>query len=164
MLPIMTVMPAGLGDGVDLERIQDAAGLHELDDEDVAGAGLGGGQRLARAADALVERDRHVHAGAHEARRLEVVHAHRLLDELDAVGLEQLDGAHSRLGVPPALVGVDGDARVRAGRFADGGDALLVALRRVADLDLEHGDAVGAHAHASWRPGLGSSQPQAMTS
>ena len=31
------------------------------------------------------------------------------------------------------------------GRLADGGDALLVALREVADLDLEHGDALRAH-------------------
>ena len=86
----------GLGDGVDLERVQDAAGLHELDHEHVAGARLDAGERLARAAHALVERDGHVDALAHEARRLEVVHAHRLLDELEAVRLEELDGAHRR--------------------------------------------------------------------
>ena len=49
------------------------------------------------------------------------------------------------LRVPPALVGVDGDARLWAGRLAHGRDALLVALGRVADLDLEDGDALGDH-------------------
>ena len=33
----------------------------------------------------------------------------------------------------------------RAGRLTDGGDALLVALGRVPDLDLEHADALGGH-------------------
>ena len=89
MLPIMIDDPGGLGDRVDLQRVEDAAGLHELDDEDVAGAGLDAGERLARTAHRLVERDRHVDALAHPARRLEIVDAHRLLDELDVVGLEQ---------------------------------------------------------------------------
>src|SRR5665647_1250490 len=58
-------------------------------------------------------------------RGLQIVHAHGLFHELDVVRLEQLDGAHGCLGVPPALVGIDGDAPMRACGLAHGGDALL---------------------------------------
>jgi hypothetical protein len=78
-------------------------------------------------------------------KRAEVVHAHRLLGELDPVMLQQVDGADRRLGIPPALVGVHGDARLRAHRLADRGDALLIPLRRVAHLDLEDADALRLH-------------------
>ena len=80
-------------------------------------------------------------------------------------GSSRLMAATALAGVPPALVGVHGDARLRAGGVPDGGHALLVSFRRVADLDLEHGDA-----QVSRGPGLsdefvsGSSHPQAMTS
>ena len=58
-------------------------------------------------------------------------------------GSSSSDGAQCGRHVAPALVGVDGEARARAGRFADGRDARLVALGQVAGLDLEHGDPVG---------------------
>src|SRR5688572_14067903 len=126
------------GDVCDADRVGDAAGLHQLDVDDVGGTHADQLDHLHRPEHALVGHDRRVHALGDVAHAFEVVGLDRLFDQLQAYAgvLQCLDREH-RLFRSPALVGIEAQQGAVLDRGVDRLDPLDVDADVLADLDLQ---------------------------
>src|SRR5690606_4319381 len=127
-----------LGDVGDADGIGDAAGLHQLDVDDVGGATLDQVDHLGGAEHAFVGHHRRVHALGDVFQALDVARGHRLLQQLqvDAGVFQRVDREHGLLR-RPALVGVQAQQGAAVDRGVDGLDPFDVQADVLADLDLQ---------------------------
>src|SRR5690606_18356876 len=141
------------GDVGDAHGVGDAAGLHQLDVDDVGGAALDQVDHLGRAEHAFVGHDRRVDPLGDVLQALDVARRHRLLQQLQvhARVLQRVDREHGLLR-RPALVGVEAEQGAAVDRRVDGLDPLDVQADVLADLDLQRleaavdrGQRVGHH-------------------
>jgi hypothetical protein len=126
------------GDVGDAHRVGDAAGLHQLDVDDVRGALPDQFDHLGRAEHAFVRHHRRVDALGDVLQTGEVVRAHRLLQqfEMHAGIFECMDRVH-RLLRGPALVGVEAEQSAAVDRGMDRLDPFDVEADVLADFDLQ---------------------------
>src|SRR5690606_17728706 len=137
----------------DAHGIGNAAGLHQLDVDDVRRAHPDQLDDLHRAEHALVGHHRSMHALGHVAQPFQVVRLDRLLDQfqLDPGLFQRLQRVDRLLGAP-ALVGVEAEQGAALDRGMDGLGPFDVDADVLADLDLQRletaldrGDRVGDH-------------------
>src|SRR5690606_4871212 len=122
----------------DAHGVGNAAGLHQLDVDDVRRAHPDQLDDLHRAEHALVGHHRSMHALGDVAQPLQVVRLDRLLDQLklDPGVLQRLQRVYRLLGAP-ALVGVQAEQGTALDRGMDRLGPLDVHADVLADLDLQ---------------------------
>ncbi len=122
----------------DLRRVEQSAGLGDVDVRDVGGAAQDHLHRRARVAHALVGHQRNADRAAHLRHAVEIVRRQRLLDELEVRCFHRADDGDRLLRRLPSHVAVDAELDVRPDRRADRLHGRDVARRIVApDLHLD---------------------------
>ncbi len=134
--------PVHRGDVGDADGVGDAAGLHQLDVDDVGGAHLDQVDHLGRAEYAFVGHHRRVHAVGDVLQSVQVAGLHRLFQQFQHHPgvLQVLHGEHRLLG-GPALVGVQAQQGAAFDRGVDGLHPLDVQADVLAHLDLQRFEA-----------------------
>ena len=141
-LPQHVAEPRRLGQGDQLPRAVQPAGLHQLHVEVADGAEPHQRHGVLRRVEALVGHERRVHRARHLGHAGQVAGRHRLLDGVESEALQRVDPADGLLD-RPRLVGVHRESDRVAHRLAHGAEPGDVEGERLEpDPDLEDAEAL----------------------
>src|SRR6185437_14050107 len=131
----------------DARRVEQPAGLGNVDVGYVRSALANHLHGAARIADALVGHQRHADFPSYLRHATEIVGGQRLLHQLDIIGFHGTDHADRVLRRGPSHVAVDAKLDIRSDRFAHEAHGGKIGRRLIANLDLDR-PVAGAHALA----------------